>query len=180
MRIKQVGNKADRICVTVKNAESSSTIYAGTPVALVANGTDDGLAVVLPATSTAAKIAAFQYGVAIQDIAAGRVGEVCVFGVCNVKLTLQTRANTSGGSSFSTADTVALGNALTIFSAGNVFSTIAQTAAVASTDALTLSNFEAAKAAIFQSVASAAGVATGTAETRTIITQSVKAFIRMM
>ena len=180
MRIKQVGNKADRLCVTVKNAESSSTIYAGTPVALVANGTDDGLAVVLPATSTAAKLAGFQYGVAIQDITAGKVGEVCVFGVCNVKLTLQTRANTSGGSSFSTADTVALGALLTINSAANAFSTIANTVAYASTDALSLSNYEAARGAIFQSVASAAGIATATSETRLTITQSVKAFIRMM
>ncbi len=180
MRIKLNGNKLDKVLVSARSAEASATIPVGTPVALVANGTDDGLAVVLPATSSAAKLASFQYGVACKDILPGEVGEVCVFGVCNVKLTLQTRANTSGGSSFSTAETVALGNLLTIFSAGNAFSTIAHTVAIASTDALTQSNYEPAKAAIFQSLASSAGIATGTAETRLTVTQMVKAFIRMM
>lgn len=181
MRIKTVGNLGDKVICVAKSAEASASIPIGTPVALVMNATEDGLAVVLPSTSSAAKIVAFRYGVAVQDIAAGQVGEVQLFGVCpNVKLTLQTRANTSGGSSFSTADTVALGVLLTVFSAGNCFSTIAQTVAFASTDGFSLSNYEPTKAAIGQSLASAAGIATSSTETRTIITQTVKAFLRMM
>lgn len=180
MRIKTNGNKADQVILVVRSAEASASIPAGTPVALVANGTNDGLAVVLPATSTAAKITAFQYGVAVGDMAAGQIGEVCVFGVCNAKLTLQTRANTSGGSSFSTADTVALGVGLTIASAANAFSTVAATVAAASSDNQTLSNYEVVKGFIFQSLASTAGIATGTAETRLTVTQMVKVFLRMM
>lgn len=181
MRAKQVGNKRDQIFVVGRNAESSASIPRGTPVALVVNGTNDGLDVVLPSTSSAAKISAFRYGVATRDMAAGDVADIQIFGFCDyVLLTLQTRANTSGGSSFSTADTVALGAALTVFSAANCFSTIANTVAFASTDAFTLSNFEPAKAAIGQSLASTAGIATATSETRTAITQGVKAFLRMM
>jgi hypothetical protein len=180
MRIKLNGNKADQVIVVIKSAEASATIAAGTPVVLVANGTNDGLAVVLPSTATASKTVPFSYGVAVQDIPAGVVGEACVFGVCNVKLTLQTRADTSGGSSFSTADTVALGALLTVRTAGNAFSTIANTVAAASSDNQTLSNYPVAQAAIFQSLASTAGIATATSETRTAVTQMVKAFLRMM
>ena len=181
MRIKTIGNLKDKVICVVKSDEASATIPRGTPVALVMDGTDDGLAVVLPSSSSLLKTNAFRYGVATTDILAGQVGEVQVFGFCEfVVLTLQTRANTSGGSSFSTADTVALGQLLTIFSAANAFSTIANTVAFASTDGFTLSNFEPAKAAIAQSLASTAGIATGTAETRTAITQGVKAFLRYM
>lgn len=181
MRIKTVGNLGDKVICVAKSAEASANIPRGTPVVLQYNGTDDGLAVVLPSSSSASKINAFRYGVAVKDIAAGQIGEVQVFGNCDfVVLTLQTRANTSGGSSFSTADTVALGVLLTILSAANAFSTVAQTVAFASTDAFTLSNYEPAKAAIGQSLASAAGIATATSETRTAITQGVKAFLRYM
>jgi hypothetical protein len=181
MRIKTVGNLGDKVIVTAKNAESSATISRGRPVALVYNGTADGLGVVLPTTSSLLKVNAFRYGVAVKDIEAGQVGEVQVFGHCEfVVLTLQTRANTSGGSSFSTADTVALGQLLTILTAANAFSTIANTVAFASTDAFTLSNFNPSPAAIGQSLASAAGIATSTSETRTAVTQGVKAFLRFM
>lgn len=179
MRIKTVGNRGDSIILVAKSAEASATIPAGTPVALAMNGTEDGLAVVLPSSSSAAKINTFRFGVAIRDIAAGSVGEVCSFGVCNVRLSLQTRANTSGGSSFSTADTVALGQYLTVNSAANCFSTLAQSVAAASSDAQTLSNYV-PLVAIGQSLASAAGIATSTSETRTAVTQLVKAFLRMM
>jgi len=180
MRFKQVGNKRDTICLVAQNMETVA-IPLGSPVALRYSGTNDGLEIVLPSSSSAGKLVAFQYGVALGSIAASQMGEVQIFGECdNVLLTLQTRANTSGGSSFSTAQTVALGELLTIVSAANAFSTIASTVAFASTDVFSLSNFTPARAAIGQSLASSAGIATSTSETRTAVTQLVKAFLRMM
>lgn len=181
MRIKQNGPLGDKIICVAKNAEASATIPLGTPVALAFNGTDDGLAVVLPSSSSAAKLNAFRFGVAVRDIAAGTVGEVQTYGLCNkVLLALQTRAGTSGGSSFASVDTVAQGVLLSINSVGNVFSTMAQTVAAASSDNQTLSNFDPGRIALAQSIASAAGVATASTYTITQITQYVKAFLRMM
>jgi hypothetical protein len=81
MRFKQVGNKADAVAVVVKSAESSSSIPAGTPLVLAMNGTDDGLAVVLPATAGNIKTGGFPYGVTQAAIAAGQYGESVVFGI---------------------------------------------------------------------------------------------------
>lgn len=181
MRAKYVGNKADKLSAVIRNAEASSTINRGMPVVLNMNGTNDGLDVVLPSTAGAVKTAAFRYGVALTDLNPGDIGEAMMFGECDfVRLTLQTRANTSGGSSFSTADTVALGLILTIVTQANAFSTAAVTVAAASSADQTLSLGNQDYARIGQSLASAAGIATTSTETRTAITQGVKAFLRMM
>lgn len=95
MRAKYVGNKADSISVNIKNAEASVTIPLGAPVVVVLNGTDDGLAVVLPSTATDALQTTFGYGVSLQALTTGQNGEAMVFGYCrNVKL-LRTRASST-------------------------------------------------------------------------------------
>ena len=133
MTTQTLGDKKDFILSSVRNGETSATITKGSPCILKMNGTEDGFSVVLPSSSTAAKIAQFFYGVATDDILAGQIGKVQRDGVCNfIKLELQTRANTSAGSSFSTADTLLLGALLGIDSAGNCFKTIASTVAAPS------------------------------------------------
>lgn len=181
MRTQTLGDKRDFIAARVRNAEATATIPRGTPVALVLNATEDGLAVVLPSTAGAAKCTAVRFGVALDDILAGQLGEVQSYGLCNyVILVVNSRANTSGGSSFSSKDTLALLVALSIDTVNNAFSTKASTTAFASTDAFSLSAFQDNGAVLAQTVASLAAIATSTNETRSVITQAVKAFLRMM
>ncbi|SRR6266705_1010695 len=78
MRFKYSGSKKDVGIVTIKNADTI-TIKGGAPVALAANATDDGLAVVSVNNFAAAKNGFF-FGFATSDIAAGSFGEAQVFG----------------------------------------------------------------------------------------------------
>lgn len=181
MTSQTLGDKKDFLATHVRNSEASATIPKGAPVILKMNGTEDGFAVVLPSSSSASKIAMFYYGVAMDDILAGQIGNVQREGVCNyIKIELQTRANTSGGSSFSTADTLLLGALLGIDSAGNCFKTVASTVAAPSNADQTLTLNNQAFGALGQSVNSQAGIATSTSETRLTVTTNVKAMLRLM
>jgi len=182
MRSQTLGDKRDFFSARVRSAEASATIGRGRPVCLAINGTEDGLAVVLPSSKSAGHANVFKYGVALADILPGQLGEVQLYGLCNyVIMSLQTRANTSGGSSFSTADSITdLGVLLSLNTVNNFFSTVASTVAAASSDAQTLSKVNDLPGFLAQTIASAAGIATGTGETRTVITQAVKAFLRML
>lgn len=107
MRMKFVGNKADHILAVVKNEESTASIPAGAPVALAIgntgplgwNGTDDGIAVVLPKTATAKLASSLWFGIATASIANLAIGEVTMFGVVNAILNVGTY--TTGTSSAS-------------------------------------------------------------------------------
>ncbi len=181
MRSQTLGDKRDFLSSHVRNAESTATIPRGTPCALIMNGTEDGFAVVLPSSSSAAKLSAFRFGVALDDILAGQTGEVQLAGLCNyVVVSVQTRASTTGAASWSTADTVALGVLLSINSVNNFFSTRPSTIAAASSDNQTLSVVNDIVGFLGQSLASAAASATTTADSRTVITQAAKAYLRMM
>lgn len=169
MRFKQAGNKFDNLSVVVKNAESSSSIPRGTPVALVFNGTDDGLGVVLPATSGAAKYGAYAYGVVTETLAAAAVGEAIVFGyVAYAIITRATRAASSD--SWTSSQSVAQAVALNLDTINNAF---LLGATVPGTDPLP-------KAALAESISSMAASASATSDTRTAITTGKKVFVRMM
>ncbi len=181
MRYQTLGDKRGFIADHVRNAEASTTIPKGTPCILAMNGTEDGFAVVLPSSSSAAKIQAFYWGVATDDILAGAIGEVQRSGFCRyAKVRVRTRANTSGGSSWSTVDTQVLGALLTIDSVNNCFVTAADTVAAASSDNQTLSNVLLNAGRLGESLNSVAGVATSTADSLTVSTVAAKAFLRMM
>lgn len=181
MRGQTLGDKRGFNTERVRNDEASATISKGMPVVLVMDGSEDGFAVVLPSTAGAAKTAAFLFGIAVDDIIAGAMGEVQTYGVCNrVRMALRTRANTSGGSSFSTHDTSPLGALLLVDTVNNAFSTVADTVAAASSVDQTLTRNPQNLGFLGQSLASSAGIATATGETRTVITENVKAFLRMM
>lgn len=176
-----VGNKSDHVRVVVKNADTV-TIPNGAPVVLAFNGTDDGLAVVLPTTSAAQKVVGFQFGVALGNIAVSSVGEAMVFGFCQqLQLFRQTRSDSTGN--WATEAARSVGEFLDISTAINGWVTI-----VSSITALTIStgtaNVQVATirplAVLAQTLASYASSASATSDTRTAITAAVKAFVRMM
>lgn len=168
MNAKSVGNAPEKVFLVVRNDESS-TISRGTPVALQLDGTDDGLAVILPSTS-AAKAHAVAFGVAAQDIASGTDGQVQVFGFCNyAKIVTSTRAASTD--SFATVETQALGCILNISTVANAFISSGGTLAV--TGYLPF-------AVLAQSMASTVGIASTTSDTSLRKTTSAKVFLRMM
>lgn len=71
--------KPEGVTHAVKNAEAV-TIPAGTPVVYAMNGTDDGLAVILPSSAGSTKMQTFVAGVTVKDILPGRLGEIQVYG----------------------------------------------------------------------------------------------------
>jgi len=95
MRFKQAGNKKDIVALVVKSREATLTISQGCPVLADPNGTNDGLAVIAPESSAAARTDFF-FGFATTDIAPGNFGEVQVFGFCTfARLLVVSRAATS-------------------------------------------------------------------------------------
>lgn len=171
MRVKTVGNKADKSLVVIRNGEASASIPRGTPVTLVFNGTNDGLDVVLPSTAGDAKNGAFKYGITVDTLASGAFGESQVFGYSPYALlTKMTRAASSDSwtSSASSASGIAMGwdsinNAL-----------IGNASMVGSLGTLR------AGVVLAASLASSAASASNTSDTRTAITNAVQVFIRMM
>lgn len=121
-RAPDVGNKPLYTAITVKNAEASVAIPNGTPVALVMNGTDDGLAVVLPSTAGATKASSFFQGVCYnpggQILAVAALGQCIVGGLAlNVRITQSTRATTTD--SFNSWTSCALGDILSVDTVAN-------------------------------------------------------------
>lgn len=70
-------NSSEGIRIAVKNIETSAAIEAGTPMIYGFTGTDDGFGVVLPTSSSAAKVGAFLVGIATKRLAAGVQDEAC-------------------------------------------------------------------------------------------------------
>jgi hypothetical protein len=113
-------NKPEDIVLAVRNAEVSATIRGGSPVVLAMNGTDDGLAVVLPSSSTAAKIGAFQIGVAIRDMSPGETNDCQVYGFNrNARILRSTRAASTDA--WASMAAITIGDLLSIDSVNNCF-----------------------------------------------------------
>jgi uncharacterized protein (DUF1501 family) len=179
--MKSVGNKADLCAVVVRNAEASASIPAGSPVVLVMNGTNDGLDVVLPSTSASLqKVQGLQYGVNTRTMAAGDYGESIVFGFTpTLLLERQTRVSSSNVWASEAARSV--GEYLSIDTVNNYWVTTVSTYGVvtnATTDTIAVQHRP--LVALGQTLASYASSASSTADTRTAITASVKAFVRLM
>lgn len=169
MRFKMVGNKRDTAAVVVRNAESSATIPAGSPVCLNLSGTDDGLGVILPSGS-AAKAHAGAFGVMLAAVTASAYGEAQVFGFCNAAIYLiGTRAASSD--SWTSTASVALGVMLNIDTINNAFTSSGGT--LAKTSFLPM-------AVLAATVGSVAASATATSDTRTALTTSASVFLRML
>ena len=119
MNFLPVGNKADHIRLTLKN-EDTVSIPPGTPVSLMLNGTDDGLAIALPSTNGAAKAQSAFLGVTLATHAVNDVGTVISFGIVPYALlTVMTRGASSN--SWSSSASVAVGELLAIDTINNAF-----------------------------------------------------------
>ncbi len=169
MNVMTVGRGPQRVRVPVKSAEASATIPRGTPVCLVMNGTDDGFAVVLPATGGAAKANLFNYGVVIDAIAPKEETDSIVYGL--VPYALVTRATRAASSdSWTSSASVAVGVMLAVDTINNAFLLGASAGS---------SNFL-PQGGLAQSIASMAASATATTDTRTAITAGVRIFVRQL
>lgn len=165
--------KAEDLVHVVKNAETV-TIPTGTPVVYAFNGTDDGLAVILPSSSTAAKIAVFQAGVAVHDILPGRMENVQVYGFNRKSLFVRgTRAASTAA--WASAAAISIGEVMSINSALNGFS---------NAGALPGSNQFLAQVVAAEAVASGTTLASSdngfNAASATVYLQPVKTFLRFM
>lgn len=174
MRINQVGNKAARVIVVIKNGETSASIPRGTPVILnlgTALATDDGLAVVLPSTAGSPNSYALKYGVLVDTTTTGNLGESILFGVASYALVTRMTRAASSDSWTSSASSVS-GAPLGIDTLNNAFLAGATIAGSIATNA--------AMAILLDSWASSAASATATSDTRTAITNANRVFVRMM
>lgn len=176
MRIKYDGNKADGVIVTIKSGEASASIPKGTPVILdasnVADTTADGLEVALPSTAGNPNSYSLRYGVALQTLASGDLGESKIFGVVPYALiTRMTRAGTSTSDSWSSSASVASGVLLGIDTLNNAF-------LLGASSAGSLPGM--AMAVLLDSLPSSTASATTTADARTAITNAVRVFVRML
>lgn len=171
MRAKYAGNLADKIIVTIKNAEASASIPRGTPVIMVLNATDDGLAVVLPATAGAALSFNARLGVTTTTLTAGQTGESIAFGYVQYALvTRMTRAASTD--SWTSSAAVASGIGLGIDTLNNAFLMGASRAGslVSAAD----------NAWLVDSLAASVASASATSDSRTAITNGARCFVRML
>src|ERR1044072_2012438 len=94
---KSLGDKADTFKIPIRYDEAVA-LEQGTPVVFVMDGTDDGLAVVLPSTAGAAKSTMLFAGI-VSDRApndGAKMGQAQIFGFCRrTKILRMTRAATT-------------------------------------------------------------------------------------
>jgi hypothetical protein len=171
----------DRVTVKIRNADTV-TIPNGAPVVLVMNGTDDGVAVVLPSTSGAVNlIQGLRYGVCTSALAVNGYGNAVVFGMAQtLLLERQTRANS--GANWASEPARSVGEFLAIDTVNNMFVTATSSflAVTASTAAAAATIVNTPIAVLGQTLASYSSSASATSDTRTAITAAVKAIIRLM
>jgi len=164
-------NKPERGTVRIKNAEASATINAGQPVCLVMNGTDDGLAVVLPGTGGATKAHSLFFGVATENIATGNFGNSMVYGFHPAAVFYRGQTRAASTDSWASAASVAQGALLAIDTAFNAM--VSNAASVGATAYLPF-------ALLGESIASAASSASATSDTRLSISTAQKVILRAM
>lgn len=100
------GDKANRARAKVRNAETSITILKGAPMFYNMNGTSDGIDAISSEAIPAAKQGFFA-GIALQDIAPGKIRESLVSGVCEFAriLTASRAATTDAWASYAAGAT---------------------------------------------------------------------------
>lgn len=202
MRIKLSENpRPDFVIVAARNAESTAAIPRGTPIVLnlssapqptsgadgFAAGYEDGLQVVLPSTAGANPTALFPFGVAVDTIANGQLGEALVFGVVAYALVVRaTRAASTDSWSASATSSSAGGFLLSIDTVNNAFRTyapssisLANASSIVTSGGIDIQKLN-AQAVMLDSMATFSASASATSDTRTIALVGYRAFIRMM
>lgn len=202
MRMKLSENpRPDSIIMAVRNSESTAAIPRGTPVILnlssaaqptsgadgFAAGYEDGLQVVLPSTAAASPTALFNYGVSVDVIPNGQVGESLIFGVVAFALVVRaTRAASTDSWSASATSSSAGGFLLSVDTVNNVFRTyapssisLANASSIVTTGGIDIQKLN-ANAVMLDSMATFSASASATSDTRTVALVGYRAFVRMM
>lgn len=187
MRTKLIeSNKPERYIHNVRNVDTSAaaaTIPVGSPLILNLSNTpqpptytnglqagwEDGLQVVLPNTAGAANSGEFFYGFATAPIIVQQLGETMVHGVGKSAVFRASRANTtlpwaSGASS------PGFGLGLSVDTVNNAFATIAGTATTNTV----------AVATLLDDLTTYASSASNATDSRLVLTQLCRTFIRQM
>jgi hypothetical protein len=158
--------KPEDIIHAVKNAEAV-TIPAGVPVVYVMNGTDDGLAVVLPSTAGSVKTAGLTAGITTKAIEPGRLADIQVYGFNRgTKVARATRAATTDA--WPTMPAIVFGSPAGIDLAKNVI------------DPAGGQTMLKAGAIVVAENIGAGPTLPATAGTGTVYTQAIKTFLRFM
>ncbi|MDE1971312.1 MAG: hypothetical protein KGI50_07100 [Patescibacteria group bacterium] len=168
------GSSGDKLRSPVLNEDATfaATIPAGTPVVLALNGTDDGLAVVMPSTAGAAQTEALFYGVAQTALPYNTNvrGYALRNGLAtNAIVCIATRAASSN--SWTSSASMASWQCLSVDTINNCFTTVSASAGASRYQAFAI---------LAQSVASIAASATATTDTRTAITQACKVWVNLL
>lgn len=174
MRLPTLGAKYQTSIVQVKNADTV-VLPNGTPVCFVYNGTDDGLAVVLPNTGGAAKATTLFAGVVefsgSTSLAVGSVGDAFFFGmVTNARVLIVTRSATSAN--WPSYPALAIGDALGIDTVNNAFTDLA-TGAQSAYSPFAVQAFTVASATTQNSTVTTGSLGSFTASTALILTGKV-------
>lgn len=153
--------------VYVTNSEATKTISKGAPCYYELDGTDDGLNVKSPSSGSDLLSHMFFAGVpAAKDLIAGAGDSIVAYGfVPALKITRATRAASTD--SWSSSQSISAGVALTIDTVNDAWVTGGDTLAKR-------------RAAAGASIPSMAASASSTADSRTVITTSVKGFVFAM
>lgn len=116
----------NRLTVPVRN-DAGASIPKGTPVVLSLDGTEDGLAVLLPSGAGSQALAdTFYYGVAKETMAAGDLGNTQLFGVVREAILRRaTRGGSATSDNWAGSTSIAKGVLLSIDTVNNCFSTAA-------------------------------------------------------
>ena len=181
MRFQTLGDKAEFTTTHVRNAETSTTIPIGTPVCLQLNGTEDGLAVILPASASQTQADCFFFGVVTDanGILAGHIGQVQQYGYCrNALVRMRTRAASTDNWGAS-AQSQATGVLLAVDTVYNCFVSTAASVAFASTDAGTITYTRIPYAFLASSIVSVASTVSS-GGSNLALTVLTKVFLRTM
>ncbi len=182
MNFQTLGDKAGFVNDRVRNDESSATMALGTPVCLSLDGTEDGLAVLLPSSMSSQALAdSFFYGV-VQDaagIAAAHLGNVQKHGISNnAKVLRATRSDDSANWVGSTS--IAKGVLLSLDTVNNVFSTDVGSVTFASNTTVSMYPGRSPYAFLAQSIASFASTNSTATSYGTKLTVAAKVFLRSL
>lgn len=172
MRLKLAGNKADTEFRVVKNSDATlaGTMPTGTPVILALNGTDDGLAVVLPSTAGAAATEGLFFGILPYAIQQNQIGECIGNGLANNAIMVRATRSASSAS-WSSSQSIASWAALSVDTINNGLTTYSASGGVSQYQPFAI---------LAQSVSSISASATATTDTRTAITIAVKAWVQLL
>lgn len=158
--------------ITVHSGESSDTIKAGTPCALIMSGTEDGILVESVVNATSAALGTqLLMGVVTQDIPAGEYGESVIWGYMENLVAVRSITRAASTDSFATQAAIAVGDQLVLETLTGGFSRAAAAATGALVNVIAL-----------ETLASVAGAASTTSNTSLVSTSTtkIKAYVRLM